>query len=148
MHQLRLRGRKTNNRLDCQNYAAENKSNLDSARLITRTPACRVPAQSEENALTYLLGMRSLMNQEEKDFLTLVEQVLPKLDEGLEDSRDLCNIILLVSRDQLQENPYAMTTPVPSTLSQSRKPVKMKSRGIKKRLTTTPATRESPLLLP
>jgi hypothetical protein len=145
MHQLRLRGRKTNNRLDCQNYAAEIKSYLDSARLITRTPTCRGPSQSEANALTYLLGKRSLMDHEEKDFLTLVEQVLPKLDEGLEDSRDLCKI-LLMNRDQLQESPNSMTTPVPSTLSQSRKPVKMKSRGMKKKLTTTQATRESPLL--
>ena len=81
-----------------------NKSYLDSARLITRTPTYIVPAQSEENAIGFLLGKLALMEKEEEDFFTLVEQVLPKLQEGLEDSRDLRKI-LQVNRDQLQETP-------------------------------------------
>ena len=82
-----------------------NKSYLDSARLITRTPTYIVPAQSEENAIGFLLGKLALMEKEEEDFFALVEQLLPKLQEGLEDSRDL-HKILQVNRDQLQETPF------------------------------------------
>ena len=63
-----------------------NKSYLDSARLITRTPTYIVPVQSEENAIGFLLSKLALMEKEEEYVFTLVEQVLPKLHEGLEDS--------------------------------------------------------------
>ena len=42
-----------------------NKSYLDSARLITRTPTYIVPAQSEENAIGFLLGKLALMEKKE-----------------------------------------------------------------------------------